>query len=237
MGIDDMTPYQEKIGDTALVILSGGQDSATCLFWAKTQFSKVEAITFNYGQRHRIEIDCAIRLAGLADVHHEIIKETALSEIGNSALMDSCAKIVIEDGELPSTFVPGRNLVFLSLAGAFAYKRGIYDVVMGVNQVDYSGYPDCRLDAILAQQSALCLGMNYRIQVHTPLINLNKKEIVEMAKRLGVISYMQYTHTCYNGVRPPCGECPACVLREHGFKAAGEVDPLLSVGNWSSDRK
>jgi 7-cyano-7-deazaguanine synthase len=152
--------------------------------------------------------------------------------LGGDALTDS--DIAVETGVapgngLPNTFVPGRNLVFLTFAAAFAYQRDIANLVTGVAQTDYSGYPDCREETIVALQQALRLGMESRVVIHTPLMHLSKRQTVEMARDLGGLGAMALTHTCYNGVRPPCGECPACVLRAKGFAEAGESDPLLAL--------
>jgi 7-cyano-7-deazaguanine synthase len=150
--------------------------------------------------------------------------------IGGNALTD--VEIDITDGGnegLPSTFVPGRNLVFLTFAAAFAWQRGIVNIVTGVAQTDYSGYPDCRQATIDALSSTLQLGMEREFVIHTPLMNLSKKETVLLAHTLGAIDAMSQTHTCYEGKRPPCGRCPACVLRAKGFAEAGIDDPLISV--------
>ena len=128
---------------------------------------------------------------------------------------------------LPNTFVPGRNLVFLTFAAAFAYRQGIRHIVTGVAQTDYSGYPDCRAETIDALQQALRLGMESDVEIHTPLMHLSKKQTVELASDLGALPALAHTHTCYNGVRPPCGNCPACELRAKGFAEAGIPDPLL----------
>ncbi len=132
-------------------------------------------------------------------------------------------------GELPNTFVPGRNLVFLTFAAAFAWQRGITNLVTGVAQTDYSGYPDCRQETIDALVPALNLGMEREFTIHTPLMDLSKKETVELARDLGALDAMALTHSCYNGKRPPCGECPACRLRAKGFEEAGIGDPLMAA--------
>ena len=144
----------------------------------------------------------------------------------------SDAGIAVEEAtgnDLPNTFVPGRNLIFLTFAAAFAWQRGIVDLVSGVAQTDYSGYPDCRRDTIDALEQSLNLGMERTFTLHTPLMNLSKKETVELAQDLGAMNAMALTHTCYNGERPPCGQCPACQLRAKGFLEAGIADPLTSA--------
>ncbi len=216
----------------ALVVLSGGQDSTTCLYWALDRFGAgaVDTITFDYGQRHRIELECAHRVAEFTQVPNRVFPIDTFSALGGNALTDAGID-VSEDGDagLPSTFVPGRNIVFLTFAAAYAWQRNIGDLVTGVTQTDYSGYPDCRQGTIDALESTIRLGMESRVVIHTPLMNLSKKETVLLAKDLGGLDAMAFTHTCYEGVRPPCGECPACRLRARGFDEAGIADPLLTV--------
>ena len=216
----------------ALVVLSGGQDSTTCLYWAIDRYAvaNVETLTFDYGQRHRIELECAQRVAAHAGVPNTILPIDTFAALGGDALTDSDIEVQreLETPEaLPNTFVPGRNLVFLTFAAAFAYQRGIGNVVTGVAQTDYSGYPDCREGTITSLQHTIRLGMEFDVVLHTPLMHLSKQETVELARDLGALPAMALTHTCYNGVRPPCGECPACVLRARGFAEAGVEDPLL----------
>jgi 7-cyano-7-deazaguanine synthase len=216
----------------AVVVLSGGQDSTTCLYWALERFGEkgVEALTFDYRQRHRIELECAGNVAEFARVAHTTLPIDTFAALGGNALTD--AGIEVEetpDTGLPNTFVPGRNLVFLTFAAAYAWQRGVTDLVTGVAQTDYSGYPDCRQETIDALTNALNLGMEREFTIHTPLMNLSKKETVEMARDLGALDAMALTHTCYNGQRPPCGECPACRLRAKGFREAGISDPLETI--------
>ena len=221
-------------GDKALVVLSGGQDSTTCLYWAIDRFGAgaVETLTFDYGQRHRIELECASRVAELAGVPNRRLPIDTFRALGGDALTDSAIDVqsgVEADSGLPNTFVPGRNLVFLTFAAAYAWQRGIGHLVTGVAQTDYSGYPDCREDTIAALQEAIRRGMESDIVIHTPLMHLSKKETVEMACELGALPAMAHTHTCYNGRRPPCGTCPACELRAKGFAEAGIEDPLVGA--------
>lgn len=214
----------------AVVVLSGGQDSTTCLYWALRQFGDVEALTFDYGQRNRIELDCAAQVAKHAGVVHTTLPIDTFAAMGGNALTDS--EIAVEEAPgsgLPNTFVPGRNLIFLTFAAAFAWQRDMADLVTGVAQTDYSGYPDCRRGTIDAVEQSLTLGLERTIRIHTPLMNLTKKETVELARDLGAIDAMALTHTCYNGQRPPCGTCPACQLRARGFLEAGIADPLDSI--------
>lgn len=220
--------------DKALVILSGGQDSTTCMYWALERYGTgaVETVTFDYGQRHRIEIECAANVARLAGVPNAVLPIDTFAALGGNALTDpECAvpEGAAAEGELPATFVPGRNLIFLTFAAAFAWPRGIRHLVTGTAQTDYSGYPDCRRDTLDALENALSLGLDRPMTIHTPLMNRTKKETVELAQRLGAIEAMALTHTCYNGERPPCGTCAACLLRARGFAEAGIADPLLDV--------
>lgn len=218
----------------ALVVLSGGQDSTTCLYWALDKFGSnaVEAITFDYGQRHRVELGCAARVAKFAGVSHKVMPIDTFAALGGNALTDrniGVQKEVDLETGLPNTFVPGRNIVFLTFAAAYAWQRNIEHLVTGVAQTDYSGYPDCRQETIEALQLTIRLGMASNVVIHTPLMSLSKKETVLLARDLGALEAMALTHTCYDGRRPPCGECPACELRARGFNEAGIEDPLLAI--------
>jgi 7-cyano-7-deazaguanine synthase len=222
---------RENMKKTALVLLSGGQDSTTCLFWARKKFDRVEAVSFDYGQRHRIELKSAAKIAKLAAVKHAVITIKEYEAIKNSALLDR--KINLHgkhraNRKLPATFVPGRNILFLTIAAALAHAKSIHDLVIGVSQVDYSGYPDCREGFIKSMQKSLALGMDYGIKIHTPLLHKTKKQIVLLAKKLGVLDYMKHTHTCYRGTKKPCGTCPACRLRAKGFEDAGFLDAIYN---------
>jgi 7-cyano-7-deazaguanine synthase len=218
----------------ALVVLSGGQDSTTCLYWALREFgaANVEAVTFDYGQRHRVELDCARKIAQLAGVRQTVLPIDTFAAIGGNALTDD--SIAPEEGArddadtaLPNTFVPGRNLVFLSFAAALAYTRGIEHVVTGVAQTDYSGYPDCRENTLKALELALRLGMDSRVTLHAPLMFMSKADTVRLAQDVGAMDAMAWSHTCYNGEVPPCGRCASCELRAKGFAEAGVADPLV----------
>lgn len=218
--------------DQALVVLSGGQDSTTCLYWAIKKFGIecVSSVTFDYGQRHRIELDCAQEIAAFAGVPNVVLPIDTFAALGGNALTDAGVDVETQidaETDLPNTFVPGRNLIFLTFAAAFAYQRGIANLVTGVAQTDYSGYPDCRAETMTALQSALRAGMESDIRIHTPLMQLSKQETVELARELGALPALAMTHTCYNGERPPCGHCPACELRAKGFADAGVTDPLI----------
>lgn len=218
--------------DKALVVLSGGQDSTTCLYWAIDKFGRnqVSSVTFDYGQRHRIELDCAREIANFVGVPNVILPIDTFSALGGDALTDTDIAVGTGTDErtgLPNTFVPGRNLIFLTFAAAFAYQRDITHLVTGVAQTDYSGYPDCREETIVALQATLQNGMESMVQIHAPLMHLSKMETVKLATELGALPAMALTHTCYNGVRPPCGYCAACQLRAKGFEEAGIIDPLV----------
>lgn len=219
---------------TALVVLSGGQDSTTCLYWALDRFGhdRVSAITFDYGQRHRIELTCAEKIAADANVPWVCLPIDTFAALGGNALTDAdivVASEVDDESGLPNTFVPGRNLIFLTLAAAWAWPRNIGNIVTGVAQTDYSGYPDCREETIASLERTLALGMERDVQMHAPLMHLSKKETVELAQSLGALESMRLTHSCYNGKRPPCGKCAACKLRARGFSGAGIEDPLLAA--------
>ncbi|MCK5647889.1 MAG: 7-cyano-7-deazaguanine synthase QueC [Gammaproteobacteria bacterium] len=232
----------------ALVVLSGGQDSTTCLYWAINEFGKenVSSLSFDYGQRHKIELDAARKVTEIAAVAHVILPIDTFSALGGNALTDDIdiaedvdaeannnaegslyAEGSLSDSALPNTFVPGRNLIFLTFAAAYAYQRSIKHLITGVAQTDYSGYPDCRESTLRSLEQTLRLGMEYNISIHTPLMNLSKSDTVTLAEGLGAMDAMAYTHTCYNGEQPPCGHCQACRLRAKGFAEAGRADPLI----------
>ncbi|MGR3763659.1 7-cyano-7-deazaguanine synthase QueC [Rossellomorea sp. NS-SX7] len=207
---------QEK----ALVVFSGGQDSTTCLFWAKKEFKEVEAVTFNYGQRHVAELDCAKEIADDLHVPHHVLDMSLLNQLAPSALTRNDEAITQEEGKLPSTFVPGRNLLFLSFAGVLAKQIGAKHIVTGVCETDFSGYPDCRDVFVKSLNVSLNLSMDEQFVIHTPLMWINKAQTWEMADRLDALHYIrENTLTCYNGVKGDgCGECPACELRQRGLR-------------------
>jgi len=217
-----------NLKEKSLVVLSGGQDSTTCLFWAKKNFLEVETITFDYGQRHKIELKAAIKISEIAKVKNRVISINTFGELGGNALTgEEEVEATSEDGELPNTFVPGRNLVFLTFAAAYAHQKGIQHIVTGVCQTDYSGYPDCRQNTIDALQVTINLGMESQVKIHTPLMWMTKAETVHLAKEVEALDAMAWSHTCYNGLIPPCEKCPACELRKKGFDDAGIEDPLI----------
>lgn len=207
--------------NNALVVLSGGQDSTTCLFWAKEKFEKIYTITFDYGQKHRKEIDLARAIAEKADVPYHLMQLSFISELGGNSLTDTS---IVMDPEkpadrLPNTFVPGRNLFFLSIAAVYARQLGVKNIVTGVSQTDFSGYPDCRDSFIRSLNVTLNLGMEEQFVIHTPLMWIDKAETWALADRLGVLDLVRnHTLTCYNGIPGDgCGHCPSCKLRKHGL--------------------
>ena len=213
----------------AVLLLSGGQDSATCLAWAQQRFSRLYAVTIDYGQRHSIELVAAADIAQRAGIQQTVIPCDSFRALGGNSLTSS--EVVtggVRDGNhLPNTFVPGRNLVFITLAAAFAYQRDITEVITGVCETDYSGYPDCRAETMTALQESLRKGMEFPVTIHTPLMHLSKAETVKMLQKFGKLDLLAWSHTCYNGAVPPCGTCPACELRAKGFREAGVIDPLI----------
>lgn len=217
----------------AVVVLSGGQDSATCAAWASEKFEGVEFVTFDYGQRHYREIESAKRIANLFGGYHEVIPMPVFPASSNSGLVNQAVGVCDVDPttNLPTSFVPGRNLVFLTAAASWAMGRGIYHLVTGVCQTDYSGYPDCREQTIRALENAIRKGTAGlpMINIHTPLMHLTKKETVQLARQL-VKGWdaLALSWTCYEGGERPCGKCPACVLRAKGFSEAMFDDPALA---------
>ncbi len=214
----------------ALVVFSGGQDSTTCLLWARRNFNEVETINFYYGQRHTIERSCAKKIAEkLGVVHHEVDLTFLQTLSSNSLTSDS--EITLTGGykEMPSTFVVGRNALFLTVAVSFGLPRNFNHFVFGACQVDYSGYPDCRQEFIESQAKTLSLATNSEVKIHTPLMNLSKAATFGLAKELGGLDLViEDSHTCYKGNRNlrhawgyGCGECPACELRQKGFEEYG----------------
>ncbi|QNU24436.1 7-cyano-7-deazaguanine synthase QueC [Geobacillus zalihae] len=205
--------------EKAVVVFSGGQDSTTCLFWAKKQFGEVETVTFDYGQRHRREIEVAQAIAAELGVRHTVLDMSLLGQLAPNALTRRDIAIEQKEGELPTTFVDGRNLLFLSFAAVFAKQRGARHLVTGVCETDFSGYPDCRDVFIKSLNVTLNLAMDYEFVIHTPLMWLTKAETWKLADELGALEFIRTkTLTCYNGIiADGCGECPACLLRKRGL--------------------
>jgi len=227
--VSHLSPAPESDLRSCVVIFSGGQDSTTCLFWARQKFQHVHALFFRYGQRHATEEDSAREIARRYDFPLNILNLETFREIGGNSLTDPSQEIrpAPESGGLPNTFVPGRNLIFLTYAGAWAWKRNITDLVTGVCETDYSGYPDCRETTIKSLEQTISLGMDRTFHIHTPLMHLSKAQTVQLADDCGGLPAMAWTHTCYEGLHPPCGKCPSCLLRAKGFSEAGISDPLL----------
>jgi 7-cyano-7-deazaguanine synthase len=218
-----------NLSDSACVVFSGGQDSTTCLFWAKAHFKNVICVFFDYGQKHLIEWESAQKIAQIANVPLKKLSIDTFRQIGQNALVDH--ELVIEDNNengLPSTFVPGRNLIFLTLAASYAYTQKIYNIVTGVCQTDYSGYPDCRQNTMESLEKMLCLGMEQEFKIITPLMWMNKAETIQLAQKHGALNALAWSHTCYEGQFPPCMKCPSCLLRQKGFDEAGIADPIFS---------
>lgn len=206
--------------EKAVVVFSGGQDSTTCLFWALEKFDEVETVTFDYGQRHSTEIEVAKEITEELGVKHTILDMSLLGQLAPNALTRT--DIEIEEGEeggLPSTFVPGRNLLFLSFATIMAKQIGAKHVITGVCETDFSGYPDCRDIFIKSLNVSLNLSMDDTFVLHTPLMWLDKAATWKLADELGAFEFVRHkTITCYEGVRGQgCGECPACKLRQNGL--------------------
>lgn len=225
----------------AVVLFSGGQDSTTCLHLAKTIHEKVVAVSVRYGQRHAAELEAAGLIAYMAGVKHVFLDVPALGALGGSALVDASQPLTASGGlvdaempqGLPSSFVPARNILLLTLAAAVAVREGAHDVYSGICQTDYSGYPDCRRPFVDALEETLALGLPSSvgpIRIVTPLMHMTKGETVRLAERLGPHAWeaLKYTVTCYEGKRPGCDVCPACALRRAGFAEAGLPDPALS---------
>ena len=205
----------------ALVIFSGGQDSTTCLIQAIAEYGveNVETVTFQYGQRHAIELEKARWITQDLGVKQTLIDTSVIKSITHNALMDANADIEQKNGELPNTFVDGRNALFLLYAAIYAKGQGIYDIITGVCETDFSGYPDCRDVFIKSMNVTLNLAMDYPFNLKTPLMYLTKAQTWALADELGALDYIrQHTHTCYEGVEGGCGECPSCKLRDKGLQ-------------------
>lgn len=210
-----------KSTESALVLFSGGQDSTTCLFWALQHFTSVRTLCFTYGQRHSQEVDIAKGIAQRADVPFQVLDASIISQLSINSLTDSSVVMDQEKPEdsYPNTFVPGRNLLFLTFAAVIARSHGIRHIVTGVSEADYSGYPDCRDTFVLSANASINLAMDEHFQIHTPLMWRNKTAVWKLADELGVFDLIRNeTLTCYNGIPADgCGECPACKLRKHGL--------------------
>lgn len=211
-----------KYNEPSLVLFSGGQDSTTCLFWALKHFPEVRTLCFTYGQRHSLEVEIARKIAKNANVPFQVLDASIISHLSSNSLTDTN---VIMDKEkpadaYPNTFVPGRNLLFLTFAAVIARSHGIRHIVTGVSEADYSGYPDCRDTFIMSANTSINLAMDEHFQIHTPLMWRDKIAVWQLADELGVFDLIKNeTLTCYNGIPADgCGECPSCLLRKQGLE-------------------
>jgi len=208
--------------DAALVVFSGGQDSTTCLFWAKKHFRKVYALSFIYGQKHEKEVELARAIAEKAGVDFHAMDVSFIGRLGKNSLTDTSIRMDEEKPQdsYPNTFVPGRNLFFLSIAAVYARELGVCHLVTGVSQTDFSGYPDCRDSFIKSLNVTLNLAMDEQFVIHTPLMWIDKEQTWALADELGVLDIVRNeTLTCYNGIPGDgCGHCPACRLRREGLE-------------------
>lgn len=193
------------------------------------RYKEVQAITFDYGQRHKVELEAAKKICEINNIPQKLVPFESFAVLGGNSLLDGDMDIESPDGEdgLPNTFVPGRNLIFLNLAAAWAYQLKTQNLVTGVCQTDFSGYPDCREDTMQALEKSIQLGMEADLKIITPLMHVDKGDSISMAQELGALESLAYSHTCYEGQVPPCGKCPSCILRAKGFEKIGMKDPLL----------
>ncbi|WP_165040078.1 7-cyano-7-deazaguanine synthase QueC [Dysgonomonas sp. ZJ709] len=206
--------------EPALVLFSGGQDSTTCLYWAIKHFSSVRTLCFTYGQRHSQEIEVARAIAEQAGVSFQLMDASIISHLSvNSLTSDIEMDQEKPSDSYPNTFVPGRNLLFLTFAGVIARSHGIRHIITGVSEADYSGYPDCRDTFIMSANTSINLAMDEHFHIHTPLMWRDKTSVWQLADELGAFDVVRYqTLTCYNGiVADGCGECPSCKLRRQGL--------------------
>ncbi len=215
------------MNNPALILLSGGQDSTTALCWAMEKFTDVSAISFDFGQTHAIELESAKIIAQKCSISHEVIElQSIFKNVPHCDLLDKA-----EEGSasphFPATFVPGRNLLFLNTAAIYAFSRGIRDLVIGVSQVDYSGYPDCREEFLQSAEQTISLAMDEKFTIHAPFLFCSKAEEIQLMQSMGTLDLLSFTHTCYRGKKPPCGKCDACALRAKGFEEAGIEDPII----------
>ncbi|RJG26168.1 7-cyano-7-deazaguanine synthase QueC [Paenibacillus thiaminolyticus] len=206
--------------EKAIVVFSGGQDSTTCLFWALRRFGQVESVTFDYGQRHQSEIDHARAIARELNIPHYVLDMGVLNQLAPNALTRTNIDIEHADGMLPTTFVDGRNLLFLSFSAVLAKQAGIRHLVAGMSESDYSGYPDCRDAFVKSLNVSLNLALDFSFVIHTPLMWLDKQQTWHLADELGALEFIrEKTVTCYTGVPGDgCGSCPACRLRRAGLE-------------------
>ncbi|MDS9471605.1 7-cyano-7-deazaguanine synthase QueC [Sporosarcina pasteurii] len=209
---------EELTMEKAVVVFSGGQDSTTCLLWALEEFDEVETVTFLYGQRHELEVDCAKKIANDLGVKHKMIQMDLLNQLTENALTRK--DMEIEEGKVPNTYVEGRNHIFLSFAAIYAKTIGAKNIITGVSETEFSGYPDCRDAFIQSLNTTVNLAMDAELKFITPLMWKDKAEVWEMADQMGRLEYIrENTLTCYNGViGDGCGKCPSCKLRNEGLQ-------------------
>ncbi|MGD9678770.1 MAG: 7-cyano-7-deazaguanine synthase QueC [Vulcanibacillus sp.] len=204
-----------------IVVFSGGQDSTTCLFWAKERFDKVIAVSFDYNQKHKLELECARDICSKTGIEHHILDLNLLNQLAPNSLTRTDINVDKENPKegLPNSFVDGRNMLFLTFAAIFAKQRGISNIIIGVSQSDYSGYPDCRDNFIKSINLTLNLSMDYHFEILTPLMWISKEETWKLSYDLGVLEIIKNeTLTCYNGIKGVgCGHCPACLLRNNSY--------------------
>ncbi|GMQ62514.1 7-cyano-7-deazaguanine synthase QueC [Vallitalea maricola] len=207
--------------EKAVVVFSGGQDSTTCLFWAKKKFKEVIAVSFDYNQKHILELECAKDICKKYEIEHHTLDLGLLNQLAPNSLTRTDIEVDKEspDEGVPNSFVDGRNMLFLTFVAVFAKQRGISNIVTGVSESDFSGYPDCRDVFIKSINVTLNLAMDYQFEIYTPLMWINKAQTWKMANDLGVLDVVkEETLTCYNGIKGNgCGDCPACKLRKNGY--------------------
>ncbi|WP_330626126.1 7-cyano-7-deazaguanine synthase QueC [Vallitalea guaymasensis] len=207
--------------EKAVVVFSGGQDSTTCLFWAKKKFKEIIAVSFDYNQKHILELECAKDICKKYEIEHHTLDLGLLNQLAPNSLTRTDIKVDKEspDEGVPNSFVDGRNMLFLTFVAVFAKQRGISNIVTGVSESDFSGYPDCRDVFIKSINVTLNLAMDYQFEIYTPLMWINKAQTWKMAYDLGVLDVVkEETLTCYNGIKGNgCGDCPACKLRKNGY--------------------
>lgn len=221
--------------EKAIVVLSGGQDSVTCLFWAEKKFASVEAITFDYGQKHRIELECAKEICYQFGFQHTIVDMQFVKKLNDSAMVHNGNTSTILGNGLPASFVPNRNALMLTLAHMYAQKVDAKHIVTGVCQTDYSGYPDCRMDFISALETTLNMGSKASISIQTPLMYLDKAQTFKLAEEVGRLKeVVEMSHTCYEGDHSTwhewgygCGVCPACELRRNGWEKYKVISQVI----------
>ncbi len=214
-----------KNNDGAIVLLSGGLDSTVCLYWALNTFKHVYAVTFDYGQSQSYELECSRTICKLANVSQIVLPINTYTAL--SKLTDESVAKVQQPEHIPPSFVPGRNLVFFTLAAVWGWERGIGNIIAGMTKIDQESYPDTRADTLAVLEKAVCLGFDNGFEFYTPLIHKTKMETIQLAQTLGMVNVLAWTHTCCRKAFPPCCMCPPCLYRQQGFLESGIPDPLL----------